>query len=689
MSVFFGKISASANQEFNDMQIKTQRYYANKGSGWFGTIQINDYCYILSGNNIYFWQALEWGNDKDGDYLQFKDILNGNLPINGNKFRSLNIFKFNSDLMVLTIRQVRNKAFFELQFSKEINIDNLKNISFYNNESNYRKVIIVNNQYNNFNDSDIYLLKDEDKVSLYRSSFFDNDVYLQFKDNLKFLNGNKRNKNTTIEKISNAHLNSEFTSEKLTLNSLYDAFFVEYDKDIFYDDKENKENLEMSIQNKQTKSLNQILYGPPGTGKTYNTINRALAIIDGFAPQNRADAKANFEAYKKVGQIEFVTFHQSYGYEEFVEGIKAKTSDKGIEYKIESGIFKKLSKKAKENYENSQKSLEKLIQEKSLQQKIEQFLNDSLEEQKDFKKTKGGKFKIKDIRDTSVFVFTEDSNYNENILELDIDELFKILDSDIDFKTSRQLAKDVFKINNQRQKDTYYFSMYKEFQKQKFDVVEEEKLEEQLKNYILIIDEINRGNISKIFGEIITLIEPSKRIGADEEIKVKLPYSNDDFGVPSNLYIIGTMNTADRSIALMDTALRRRFDFSEMMPDLAILEEIDDINKINIKFMLEKINKRVEYLYDRDHTIGHAYFMSLKENPSLEELENIFRNKIIPLLQEYFYDDWEKILMVLGDGFVQKSEIKSDIFDYKQDDYLEDEKFVYTIKENFDFGNFK
>lgn len=442
------------------------------------------------------------------------------------------------------------------------------------------------------------------------------------------------------------------------------------------------------ILTEQTQPLNQILYGPPGTGKTYNTINKALEIIDGIVPDDRADAKAKFEEYKKAGQIEFITFHQSYGYEEFVEGIKAKTTDKGIEYKIEPGIFKKLSKQAKENYENSQKSLEKLIQEKSLQQKIEQFLNDSLEEQRDFTKTKGGKFKIKDIRDTSVFVFTEDSNYNENILELDIDELFKILDSDIDFKTSRQLAKDVFKINNQRQKDTYYFSMYKEFKKQKFDVVEEEKVEEPLKNHILIIDEINRGNISKIFGELITLIEPSKRIGADEEIKVKLPYSNDDFGVPSNLYIIGTMNTADRSIALMDTALRRRFDFEEMMPKSELLENIR-VDDIDIKQLLETINKRIEYLYDRDHTIGHAYFMSLKDEKITDkkaELDNIFKNKIIPLLQEYFYDDWEKILMVLGDGFVQKSEIKSDIFDYKQDDYLEDEKFVYTIKENFDFS---
>jgi 5-methylcytosine-specific restriction protein B len=224
------------------------------------------------------------------------------------------------------------------------------------------------------------------------------------------------------------------------------------------------------------------------------------------------------------------------------------------------------------------------------------------------------------------------------------------------------------------------------------EVIDENNLfttndEKPSQNYILIIDEINRGNISKIFGELITLIEPSKRIGADEEIKVKLPYSNDDFGVPQNLYIIGTMNTADRSIALMDTALRRRFEFVEMLPKAELLDF--EVEGINIKSMLEKINKRVEYLYDRDHTIGHAYFMSLKNNPTLDELENIFKNKIIPLLSEYFYDDWEKILMVLGDGFIQKEIIKDDIFDYKVDDYLEEEKSIYTIKNKFDFSSFR
>ncbi len=458
--------------------------------------------------------------------------------------------------------------------------------------------------------------------------------------------------------------------------------------------KNTKSLLQSNSQCGNYQPLNQILYGPPGTGKTYHTIAKAIEIIENRVveeTENRETLKEKFEAYKQAGQIEFVTFHQSYGYEEFVEGIKAKTTDNGIEYKIEAGILKKLSKKAKENYENSKKTSTQLIQEKSLKQKIEQFLNDALETQSEFTKTKGGKFKIKDLSEHSISIFTEDSNYSENLIELDIGELTQILGSEVDIKTSRQLAKDIFGINNQRQKDTYYFSMLKKFKEIKFNNFKEIEEKEPLKNYILIIDEINRGNISKIFGELITLIEPSKRIGAEESLHVRLPYSNELFGVPSNLYIIGTMNTADRSIALMDTALRRRFDFTEMMPRPEVLDF--EIEGLHVKSMLKTINKRIEYLYDRDHTIGHAYFMSLKDEKITDkkaELDTIFRNKIIPLLQEYFYDDWEKIVMVLGEkGFINKQNVDENIFRYKNGDYLEEKQYVYTIKKPFDFSEFK
>ena len=166
-------------------------------------------------------------------------------------------------------------------------------------------------------------------------------------------------------------------------------------------------------------------------------------------------------------------------------------------------------------------------------------------------------------------------------------------------------------------------------------------------NFVLVIDEINRGNIPKIFGELITLIEPSRRLGADDETTVTLPYSGDDFGVPDNLYIIGTMNTADRSIQQMDTALRRRFTFIEMMPDPDHDLISENVDGVNCREMLRAMNERIALLLDREHQIGHTYLLNVE---TMEQLADTFRNRVFPLLQEYFYDDWRKIRAVLGDN---------------------------------------
>lgn len=165
-------------------------------------------------------------------------------------------------------------------------------------------------------------------------------------------------------------------------------------------------------------------------------------------------------------------------------------------------------------------------------------------------------------------------------------------------------------------------------------------------NYVMIIDEINRGNVANIFGELISLIEDDKRLGASEELHAELPYSHTIFGVPKNVYIIGTMNTADRSVEALDSALRRRFTFKEMMPKSELVPKENYVRNI-----FEIINQRIEVLKDREHQIGHSYFMGVKNN---EDLKAVFYDKIIPLLQEYFYGDYEKIQLVLGEGFVKK-----------------------------------
>ena len=189
--------------------------------------------------------------------------------------------------------------------------------------------------------------------------------------------------------------------------------------------------------------------------------------------------------------------------------------------------------------------------------------------------------------------------------------------------------------------------------------------------FVLIIDEINRGNISAIFGELITLIEEGKRIGQDEALTVTLPYSKESFGVPDNVYIIGTMNTADRSVEALDAALRRRFSFVEMNPKPEVIkkyykEDWEKFNNVNLASLLEKINLRIEKLLDKDHQIGHSYFLNLE---NFESLRFTFKNKILPLLKEYFFGDIAKIGLVLGQNFLTRRNLKNVNFaDFEYDD---------------------
>lgn len=219
-----------------------------------------------------------------------------------------------------------------------------------------------------------------------------------------------------------------------------------------------------------------------------------------------------------------------------------------------------------------------------------------------------------------------------------------------------------------------------------------EKYPEDVENYVLIIDEINRGNVANIFGELITLIEPDKRAGMKEALSTILPYSKTEFTVPPNLHIIGTMNTADRSVEALDTALRRRFIFIEKTTDLSLINQPGKLN-VDLQTTLETINNRIEALLDKDHCIGHSYFMKLEDSDSPEDdLKKIFAFRIIPLLEEYFYGDPVKIGMVLGKAFVEKKKYggKGDLkfasgFQSELDDF--EKRDIYKIKNPLKFDD--
>ncbi|MFQ6602483.1 McrB family protein [Flavobacterium sp. C3NV] len=398
----------------------------------------------------------------------------------------------------------------------------------------------------------------------------------------------------------------------------------------------NNNSATSSIMNNNTKSpLNQILYGPPGTGKTYATKELAVKIAnpDFVFDELWNDEKKREEIIKEYkilfesGQIVFTTFHQSMSYEDFVEGIKPKTINNQVEYEVEDGIFKQICQKASVKNGNFDEVIEKLKHDVSeLDGKPALTI-----------KYANNSFSLI-YRGTSVFYVQPQNTTKDNPW----------------YPVNINNMRIAFDTNDyERLYNPTYIREILNYLVKEYALVKGKK--ENSKNYVLIIDEINRGNVSAIFGELITLLETDKRIGEDEQIFLDLPYSkNEKFGIPNNLYLIGTMNTADRSVEALDTALRRRFSFTEVMPEPKLLEG-KFIGGIALDKLLETINKRIEILLDRDHTIGHSYFIKLKEDYS-EGLKQVFKNCIIPLLQEYFYGDYEKIGMIIGTGFFDETQ---------------------------------
>ncbi len=401
---------------------------------------------------------------------------------------------------------------------------------------------------------------------------------------------------------------------------------------------------------------NQILFGPPGTGKTFSSITKSLSIIEDIEEtilkkEIRSVVKERFDKLLKKERIYFSTFHQSTSYEDFIEGIKPQTKGTNVIYEIEDGIFKKISDKARVNWLQSRNA------------------NNNFEELFEILKSEW-----QESENTELHVSMKSSSFNiTDIREKNID--FRKANGSTGHDLVISTLRDIYLGNRKMDGGlgVYYNPLVEKLKSYKSG-----KATVKLENYVLIIDEINRGNVSQIFGELITLIEEDKRLGKEEALDIVLPYSKEKFNVPPNLYIIGTMNTADRSVEALDTALRRRFSFIEMMPEYNELKGIT-FDNTDLGAVLETINNRIESLLDRDHQIGHSYFIKL-ESEDWENLSQVFKNCIVPLLQEYFYGDYEKIAMVLGTGFVKINKNKKVAFS-KYADHIFNEEITDPVFE--------
>ena len=488
------------------------------------------------------------------------------------------------------------------------------------------------------------------------------------------------------------------------------------------------------------KSLNTILYGPPGTGKTYATFRRCVEICDEAVPPGE---KAVGDRYRKLveeGRVEFVTFHQSYGYEEFVEGLRPQTGSTdtddgrsaGFRLDPEDGVLKRIAERALKvpapsatPFALEHRNVFKMGLGNPIAADEQGIFEECIESgyallgwggNVDWSETIFSQHKevLKRWNEEE----SDATGYNSNVKFI---HCFRNLLNDGDLivvPTSQQKFRAVGQITGpyefKQRNDGIYphrrnvkwlwvdragmpfseiYDDYKIIAQTIYQMRPESLRKDRLIRYVgqteesrshqphvLVIDEINRGNISKVFGEAITLVEEDKRSGARNEISVTLPYSGKPFTLPANLYILGTMNTADRSIALLDTALRRRFEFEELAPKPELLGEAAETSGIDLPAVLKAMNARLEWLLSRDHLIGHAWLMDAR---SKDDVDRIMRHKIIPMLAEYFHEDWNRVRAVLGGsgGFIARKRLGAPP-ELDNADIGED-RYHWTVREDF------
>ena len=474
--------------------------------------------------------------------------------------------------------------------------------------------------------------------------------------------------------------------------------------------------MEQPINTLAHTPANLILYGPPGTGKTYHAKNYALAAVRGLKPEalkevSREEINQAYQEMVDEGRIQFVTFHQSFSYEDFIEGIKPELVERTepglsprnapLRYVLEDGLFKRMCLRATYAVYQAERASARLRRETAVKPHkldFDELYVEFLAAQMNLlKRQVEVSYPSKNNRDVRLLSV----NAKGNLLlatgplgqsyVVSRPKLRKLYQTFTHVEQITRVYTDIRRVVGGGNTTLYWavFNELKEFEKsleiaagpesdengektvQEKNYLEYEAMREaaqsldwskvkpeslaQAERFALVIDEINRGNVSQIFGELITLIEADKRGGQSEALTVQLPYSKTAFTVPPNLYLIGTMNTADRNAEALDTALRRRFVFVEMAPDYALLREKFDSGKVpDIARLLQTMNRRIARLLGKEYAIGHAYFMGLQEPFDIGELKRIFQSRLIPLLQEYFFGHEGKVELVIGEDFFEK-----------------------------------
>ena len=445
--------------------------------------------------------------------------------------------------------------------------------------------------------------------------------------------------------------------------------------------------------------LNTILYGPPGTGKTYATFRRCVEICDqpgdGLTPE---EIHARYSELVGEGRVEFITFHQSYGYEEFVEGLRPETEGDsgGFRLAVRDGVLKRVSKRARSAPAahpekrrffkvalNDPEVLQECMEDGCVRfnghpdedwsgsrydsyvavvNRIKELYPEEPRAHQSFSSIGTAIFRC-DVNRGAIVVVPEGNRRYRAVGEVVGDYSYDPRSSGHLWPHRRAVRWHWKAVANARPVDDFQDHNFGPHPIHWMYLNRPEALLKYLGSgsdpqpYVLVIDEINRANIAKVLGELITLLEEDKREGAENELAVTLPHSDEPFTLPGNLHVLGTMNTADRSIALLDTALRRRFLFEEVTPDPSLLEEAGTDTGVDLPKILGALNERLEWLRGRDHLIGHAWFLAAE---SREAVDEVMRRKVVPLIAEYFYDDWEKVQAVLGgtDAFVQREKLE-------------------------------